>query len=424
MFEALVITLREGVEAVLVLAIALATLRRRGQAHLSGALYAGTAAALILSIGVAALATRVTWNEELAEGIAMLIGAALVTSLVIWMWRAAPHMREEIESGVARASERTRAGGVTGIFLFAFAMVFREGAETAIFLSAARFNSEGLALWLGAVMGLSLAIGFGVLFVRGSVRVPLRAFFTLTSAVLAILALQLLAGGLHELSEALVLPASKTEMAIIGPIVRSDLLLFTLTIALISGWLLFGPGRPAAAPPAATAALAAGPEVRLARAAASRDAARRRWIGIVGLLMVGLLSTAFVQQSRQPLRAPGEPLALAAGEARFDPVPLADGHLRFYEVPVDGRTVRFFALKVGEDIRTCFDACEICGDKGYFERGPELICRNCTAPIVRTSLGRTGGCNPIPLPNQRGADGAVSVSEADLRSVIPHLGGR
>jgi len=112
MFEALVITLREGVEAVLVLAIALATLRRRGQAHLSGALYAGCGAALLLSIGVAALATRVTWNEELAEGIAMLIGAVLVTTLVIWMWRAAPHMKAEIESGVARATGRGGRGGV------------------------------------------------------------------------------------------------------------------------------------------------------------------------------------------------------------------------------------------------------------------------------------------------------------------------
>ena len=421
MFEALVITLREGVEAVLVLAIALAYLRRRGQTHLAGALYSGTAVALMASVGVAALAARMTWNEELAEGIAMLIGAALVGTLVVWMWRAAPHMREEVESGIEQVSQSAHAGrNVIGIFVFAFAMVFREGVETAIFLSAARFNSEGLTLWLGAVTGLSLAIVFGVLFVRGSVKVPLRPFFTLTSAVLAIVALQLVAGGLHELSEAQVLPASKTEMAIIGPIVRSDLLLFTLTIALTAGWLLLGGRRPATAP----AGAASGPEQRLARAAAGRDATRRRLIGVVGLLMVALLSTAFARQSRQPVRAPGEPLALTGDEVGFDAAPLADGHLRFYEVPVDGRTVRFFALQVGDEVRTCVDACEICGDKGYYERGPELICRNCTAPIVRTSLGRTGGCNPIPLPHSRRPDGTIAVTATDLEAVIPHLGGR
>src|SRR5262249_11115702 len=126
----------------------------------------------------------------------------------------------------------------------------------------------------------------------------------------------------------------------------------------------------------------------------------------------------------QPVRAPGESLAMRDGEARFDTGPLVDGHLHFYEVAVGDQTVRFFALKVGDDVRTCFDACEICGDKGYYERGPELICRNCTAPIVRTSLGRTGGCNPIPVPHHAVAGTTVAVSEADLRAALPHLKGR
>jgi FTR1 family protein len=421
MFEALVITLREGAEAVLVLAIALAFLRRRGRERLAGALYAGAGAALAFSVGVAALAARVTWNEELAEGIAMLVGAALVVTLVVWMWRSAPRMREEIEAGLGRATgDDGRGGGsVAGVFLFSFAMVFREGVETAIFLSAARFNSEGLALWLGALAGLALAVGFGVLFVRGSLKVPLRPFFTVTSAVLSLLALQLLVGGLHELSEAQVLPASKAEMALIGPLVRSELLVFTLTIAIVVGWLLLR--RPAAAMPAAAAA---GPEARLARAAARQEGARRRWSGIVGLLVVALLASAFVRESRQPMRPPAQPLAVSGGDARLDVAPLADGHLHFYEVPVQGSNVRFFALRVGNDIKTCFDACEICGDKGYYERGSSLICRNCVAPIVRGSVGRTGGCNPIPLPHRAVGGTAIAVTEADLRAVLPHLKGR
>src|SRR5512144_80307 len=121
MFEALVITLREGVEAVLVLAIALASLRRRGEAQLAGALYAGTALALAMSVGVAFLAMRVTWNQELAEGIAMLVGSALVVTLVVWMWRAAPRMREEIEAGLGRASNGATAVSALGVFLFSFA---------------------------------------------------------------------------------------------------------------------------------------------------------------------------------------------------------------------------------------------------------------------------------------------------------------
>src|SRR5207244_1313049 len=163
-----------------------------------------------------------------------------------------------------------------------------------------------------------------VIFVRGSLRVPLKPFFSLTSAVLLLIALQLLVGGLHELSEAQVLPSSRAEMALVGPIIKNELLLFTLTVALPAGWLLFGP--------------------------------------------------------------------LEGGAARFDAGACRDGHLHFYEVDLPEGAVRFFAIQVGQELRTCLDACEICGDKGYFESSGSVVCRNCTSPIVLSSLGRTGGC--------------------------------
>ena len=115
---------------------------------------------------------------------------------------------------------------------------------------------------------------------------------------------------------------------------------------------------------------------------------------------------------------------MSGGEAQLDVAALADGHLHFYEVPVEEAAVRFFALRVGDDIKTCFDACEICGDKGYYERGSSLICRNCAAPIVRGSVGRTGGCNPIPLPHRPVGGTAIAITETDLRAVLPHLKGR
>src|SRR3989454_449871 len=89
MFEALVITLREGVEAALVLAIALSLLRRRGLERLEWALFAGAGVAIGLSALTAVLVTRITYDEDLAEGVAMLVGAGLVVSLVWWMWVSA-----------------------------------------------------------------------------------------------------------------------------------------------------------------------------------------------------------------------------------------------------------------------------------------------------------------------------------------------
>jgi high-affinity iron transporter len=416
-FEALVITLREGMEAALVLAIALAVLRRRGASHLRGALFAGAALALVLSVVGAVLAMRVTYNEELAEGVAMLVGAVLVGSLVWWMWRAAPHMKEEVESGVMRAT----AGGVgaAGLFVFAFGMVFREGLETAIFLSAAGLNSRGLSLWLGALLGLGIAAGFGVLFVRGAIRIPLKTFFSFTSAVLLLVALRLFVGGLHELSEAQVLPSSRAEMALIGPIVRSELLLAALTVGLAAAWLVFA--RRAA--PAPAAAAASGPEARLALAERMRDAARRRWTGTLGLVIVGFLLTAFVQSSRAPERPPAETLAAEGGAVSIDAASLADRHARFFETELGAGHARFFALSLNGSVRVCFDACEICGDKGYFEQGGAMVCRNCMSPIVLNSVGRSGGCNPIPLPS-REVGGRIVISTADLEAVLPRLQGR
>jgi len=71
----------------------------------------------------------------------------------------------------------------------------------------------------------------------------------------------------------------------------------------------------------------------------------------------------------------------------------------------------------------CFDACEICGDKGYFEQGGAMVCRNCMSPIVLNSVGRSGGCNPIPLPS-REVGGRIVISTADLEAVLPRLRGK
>lgn len=415
MFEAIVIALREGVEAALVLAIALNILARRNLSHLARAMFAGAGAAVILSAIAATYLTRLTYNEELAEGVTYLVGAALVFSLVYWMWRAAPRMKEEVETVIDRASA-SRLGGIA-VFLFGFGMVFREGLETAVFLTAVRFNTEGVGVWIGAGIGLAMAVVFGVLLIRGLVRIPLKPFFAVTTLVLALLGLQMVVAGLHELSEAGVIPASKTEMAIIGPIVKNELLLFTVTIAIVAGWMLFAPAARTFAEPATAAAR------RLDRAARAGDAVRRRWTGGLGLVVVALLTTAFVQSTQVPERSAASPVELTNGTVVLPTDPLSDGNMHFFEAELPEGPVRFFVLQAGDELHTCFDGCEICGDVGYYQEGHEVICRNCTSPIPLYTLGRKGGCNPIPLTSRiEGAD--LIVDEAALREGLQYAEGR
>jgi FTR1 family protein len=417
MFEALVITLREGVEAALVLAIASGLLRRQGQGARVPALLTGAAIAMAASVVLAILATRVVWNEEIVEGVAMLVGAVCVLTLTWWMWKAAPRMKEEIASGLARGA----AAGAFGVGLFGFLMVIREGFETAIFLAAAEFNSGGLQLWAGAGIGLALAATFGVLFARGTLHVPLRPFFQLTTAVLLLIAFQLLVGGFHELSEGGVLPASRTEMAIVGPLVKNELLVFTLTLSLALGWMLMGSrraGSPVAAGPAPSA-----PEARLARAAAERERKWRRTFTVLGVVLVGLFATAFVTRARIPGPEPATALTAEGGTVSFEAAALADGRARFYEVNLPAGAARFFALQAGGSVYTNLDACEICGPIGYFQEGSALVCRNCTSPIATMSLKRGGGCNPIPVAN-RLEGGRVVLDVTALEAALPRAQGR
>ena len=423
MFEALVITLREGVEAALVLAIASGLLRRQGRGDLLGALLAGAGVALAASVVFAVLATRITYNEEIVEGTAMLVSAVFVLTLTVWMWRAAPRMKEEISNGIARGAAR----GALGVAAFGFVMVVREGFETAVFLAAAQFNSSGLQLWAGALVGLALAAAFGVAFARGALRISLKPFFSLTTAVLLLVAFQLVVGGLHELSEGRVLPASRAEMALVGPIVKNELLLFTLTLALAVGWMLLGAGRPPEAAPGpgpdAPADARTGAGARLARAAASRERTWRRSFGALGLAVVALLAASFVSRARIPAAEPATGLTPDSGAVTFDAGLLADGRMHFFTAPTDAGSVRFFAIRVAGEVRTNLDACEICGPIGYFLEGGAAVCRNCTSPIALGSLGRPGGCNPIPV-RSRVEGTRVVVELADLAAAAPLARGR
>jgi len=112
---------------------------------------------------------------------------------------------------------------------------------------------------------------------------------------------------------------------------------------------------------------------------------------------------------------------LAAGGAGRSPAKI-EVQKRFFEADLGAGPVRLFALRMGGSVRVCLDACQICGDKGYFEQGGAMVCRNCMSPIVLNSVGRSGGCNPIPVPS-RETGGRIVVSTSDLEAALPGLRG-
>ncbi len=226
MFEAFIVTLREGVEAALVVGIIVAFLRREGYERHLGAVWAGIGAAVTASLLGALVLYRWAVNEEVLEGLLYLGSAVIVGSMMVWMWRHSHELSGEMKGSLARIVTRERKGSVAaGLFAFTFLMVFREGVETVLFLSALSLSSGGLMAILGVLAGLALAVAFGVMFVRGSVRIDLGRFFKITGIALFIFVLQLLINGYHELSEAGWMPANQTSMATVGPLVKNEVLL-------------------------------------------------------------------------------------------------------------------------------------------------------------------------------------------------------
>src|SRR5579885_1270662 len=182
MLEALVVTLREGVEAALLIGIVVTYLNKSGRSGRIRTVSAALAAAVLASIAGAVLFSRLNLNEDAMEGWVLLIAAFFVATMIFWMQRTARGMKRKIEERLENISGKEQASGA-GIFLFVFLMVFREGVETVLMLSAVSLNSTDLMNFFGAVAGLALAVVFGVIFVRGTVRLDVRKFFRVTTAI-------------------------------------------------------------------------------------------------------------------------------------------------------------------------------------------------------------------------------------------------
>src|SRR5215468_3529607 len=246
MFQALVVTLREGVEAALIVGIALVYLAKIGRPDLRRTVFIALTAALIASVAGAVFLSYLPINQDKVEGWVMLLAAVLVVGMILFMMRTARTLRGDIETKVGTLAG---AGSKWGLFAFIFLMVFREGVETVVILSGVTLNSSELMSFLGTLLGVGLAVVFGVMFVKGSVRIDLRKFFRVTTVILFFVAAQLIITGLHELSESGVLPSSKREMALIGPIVRNDFFFPVTMLVLVALMVLleYARRRPQAA---------------------------------------------------------------------------------------------------------------------------------------------------------------------------------
>jgi FTR1 family protein len=421
MLQAFIITLREGVEASLIVGIVFAYLSKIGRNDLKTTVFWAIGAAIAASVAGAVVMARLQFNTDIFEGWVMLAAAFFVISMIWFMHRAARTMKGRIEHKVAEYTSGESGVSKVGLFFFVFLLVLREGAETVLILSAVTLNSTELLSFTGTLLGVAVAVIFGVLFVRGSVKINLQRFFRVTTVILYFVAFQLIVSGLHELSENGVLPSSTTEMRLIGPIVRNDLFFFVTMLALAGLMILMEYRRraPVALPENATPA-----DKRRAQWSQRREKLWMNAVVVTSFVFIFLSTAEFIYAKSTTALSPTTVVTLVGSQVTVDAAQVNDDKLHRYGVHVeDGKggsvEVRFLLFRKPDGkLVAVGDACRICGPVGFYIGSQGIICKMCASPLNPASMGQEGGCNPIPLRSTV-SSGIITIQASDLKALAP-----
>ncbi len=208
MITSTLLSLREGLEAALVISIVLGALRRTGRSDLRRWLWTGVASAAIASLATAALLRMVDAElegkaEQIFEGSTLVLAAIVLTWMIFWMRSAAVQMKSRLESNVRRAAT---TGGGGALYILAFIAVVREGIELALYMTAASLTLTGLQTLLGTAIGLSLACLTGYLIYSTTIKLNLQRFFQITGLILILFAAGLVGHSVAEFNEAGLIP--------------------------------------------------------------------------------------------------------------------------------------------------------------------------------------------------------------------------
>jgi high-affinity iron transporter len=222
--QSFIIILREGFESFLLVAVIFSYLRKSGQRQLAPAVYWAIATALGISGGLGyllfqmqtgnnelierylgATVSRFLGNESLREAILGVVAIVMVGTLVIYMWRTGPKLKERMEERLGEVSGR-QAGWMAfaGVFLFTVLTISREGMETALMLLQVR---SPRLIW-GALLGLIAAASMAWAWARFGHLINVRRFFQVTGLFLLLFMVQVAFYSFHEFSEAGLLPNS------------------------------------------------------------------------------------------------------------------------------------------------------------------------------------------------------------------------
>ncbi|HSH54022.1 MAG TPA: FTR1 family protein [Methylotenera sp.] len=201
MFEILMITFREGLEAFLIVAIALTYLAKTGGEKLIPTVHRACVVAVIACAGLGIMMARIGALTPFWEGTLALTAAVLVITCTVHMLKLGKHIKGEITGAIDRAVQNPKGGAKVAIFLFILLMIGREGLEAATMIASLAQSNDSLMLVIGGVLGLMIAglVAWG--WSKFGHRVNLGLFFQVTAVFMVIFSIQLLIYAFHEYTE-------------------------------------------------------------------------------------------------------------------------------------------------------------------------------------------------------------------------------
>ncbi len=208
MITSLLITLREGLEAALLVGIILGYLKRTDSEKYSKWVWGGVGLGVAASFLSAYLFQFIAGGfsgrtEEIFEGLIILLAVGILTYMLIWMHNQSKELGGKMERRIQLAIDQKK---LYGLVTLAFFSVFREGIELVLFLGATLQKSSMQQAFSGAMLGLVMAVAIGYALFRSSRKLSLRSFFRYTTLLLIFIAAGLFSYGIHELQEAGMIP--------------------------------------------------------------------------------------------------------------------------------------------------------------------------------------------------------------------------
>ncbi|KKM09559.1 hypothetical protein SY88_18350 [Clostridiales bacterium PH28_bin88] len=404
MLQALVLTLSGGFEPALAVALLAAYLQQIGRTESMARVRQGVAAGVLASLGAAA-ALQWFGGREAYEGVAFSVISLVEVALLAWLW-------------VGKGKEEGRVKADVLALLGAMAIVLAKGVDlvlfpTRLFIQTTDYlNTELLLKTSGGVLGVVFALVLGLALVRTAALLTPRLVRGLATAAWLSMVMRQAVVVVQVLLVNGVLPMDDTLLGIVIPLINHQgwffnwllgvaavMVLWTAVQGLRRGELPTGDLNPA--------------QLRKLKAAARREV---RLVSVAGILMIAAVSlvlTNAAYASRTVELSPAQPVAAVNGEVQIPVESVSDGQLhRFGYSAADGTEVRFIVVqKGGSSFGVGLDACDICGPTGYYQRGDQVICKNCDVVINRATIGFRGGCNPVPLEYQ--LEGGSLVLPAD-----------